>query len=154
MHACFIAVNFSIHTGWGGGGGRKVSTFMSGEAQKVCLQSGGGGVKKVFNSYFPHLPTPLPINNDCFKTSGALCWFEMGCYDTDLSMLRIPQLDLPQKPYKNPRIRRSARLEIRTRSSRVGQSTQRQQNFENRTDINSTKILKQLLSLLNNILAL
>jgi hypothetical protein len=32
---------------------------------------------------------------------------------------------------------------------RVGQ---RQQNFENRTDINSTKILKQLLSLLNNIL--
>ena len=26
------------------------------------------------------------------------CWFEMGCYDTDLSMLRIPQLDLPQKP--------------------------------------------------------
>ena len=87
----------------------------------------------------------------CFKTSGALCWFEMGCYDTDLSMLRIPQLDLPQKPYKNPRIRRSARLEIRTRSSRVGQ---RQQNFENRTDINSTKILKQLLSLLNNILAL
>ena len=48
----------------GGGGGRKVSTFMSGEAQKVCLQSGGGGVKKVFNPYFPHLPTPLPINND------------------------------------------------------------------------------------------
>ena len=40
---------------------------MSGEAQKVCLQSGGGGgegVKKVFNPYFPHLPTPLPINND------------------------------------------------------------------------------------------
>ena len=71
----------------------------------------------------------------------------MGCYDTDLSMLRIPQLDLPQKPYKNPRIRRSA---LRTRSSRVGQ---RQQNFENRTDINSTKILKQLLSLLNNILS-
>jgi hypothetical protein len=33
----------------------------------------------------------------CFKTSEALCWFEMGCYDTDLSMLRIPQLDLPQK---------------------------------------------------------
>jgi hypothetical protein len=32
-----------------------------------------------------------------FKTSEALCWFEMGCYDTDLSMLRIPQLDLPQK---------------------------------------------------------
>ena len=62
MHACFIAVNFSIHTGWGGGG-RKVSTFMSGEAQKVCLQS-GGGVKKVFHPYFPHLPTPLPINND------------------------------------------------------------------------------------------
>jgi hypothetical protein len=26
------------------------------------------------------------------------CWLEMGCYDTDLSMLRIPQLDLPQKP--------------------------------------------------------
>ena len=86
----------------------------------------------------------------CFKTSGALCWFEMGCYDTDLSMLRIPQLDLPQKPQDQV----SARLEIvkiRTRSSRVGQ---RQQNFENRTDINSTKILKQLLSLLNNILAL
>jgi hypothetical protein len=30
----------------------------------------------------------------------------------------------------------------------------RQQNFENRTDINSTKILKQLLSVLNNILEL
>jgi hypothetical protein len=68
----------------------------------------------------------------------------MGCYDTDLSMLRIPQLDLPQ----NPSIRRSTRLEIRTRSSRVGQI---QQNFENPTDINSKKILKQLLSLLNNI---
>ena len=51
---------------WGlGGWGRKVSTFISGEAQKVCLQSGGGGgVKNVFNPYFPHLPTPLPINND------------------------------------------------------------------------------------------
>ena len=83
----------------------------------------------------------------CFKTSGALCWFEMGCYDTDLSMPRIPQLDLPQKPQDQA----TARLEIRTRSSRVGQ---RQQNFENRTDINSTKILKQLVSLLNNILAL
>ena len=75
------------------------------------------------------------------------CWFEMGCYDTDLSMLRIPQLDFPQKPS----IRRSARLEIRTRSSRVGQ---RQQNFENRADINSKKILKQVLSLPNNILTL
>jgi hypothetical protein len=37
---------------------------MRGRAQKVCLQS-SGGVKKVFNPYFPHLPTPpLPINND------------------------------------------------------------------------------------------
>jgi hypothetical protein len=51
----------------------------------------------------------------CFKTSEALCWFEMCCYDIDLSMLmnsQIPQLDLPQKSqyqaiswgrlYKNP----------------------------------------------------
>ena len=86
----------------------------------------------------------------CFKTSGALCWFEMGCYDTDLFMLRIPQLDLPQKkPGSGDQL--VLKIEIRTRSSRVGQ---RQQNFENRTDINSSKILKQLLSLLNNILAL
>ena len=45
------------------GGVRKVSTFMRGEVQKVCLQS-GGRVRKDFNLYFPHLPTPLPINND------------------------------------------------------------------------------------------
>ena len=32
-----------------------------------------------------------------FKTSGDLCWFEMGCCNTELSMLRIPQLDLLQK---------------------------------------------------------
>ena len=105
MHACFIAVNFSIHTGGGGEWVRKVSTVMRRHK------------KFAFSPYFPHLPTPLPINNDhslnlfiydtydntiknlfyCFKASGALCWFEMGCYDTDLFMLRIPQLDLPQK---------------------------------------------------------
>ena len=46
MHACFIAVNFSIHTG--GEGVRKVSTFNE-EAQKVCLQP--------FTNH-------TPINND------------------------------------------------------------------------------------------
>jgi hypothetical protein len=35
---------------------------MRGGAQKVCFES-GGGVKKVFNPYFPHLPT-IHINND------------------------------------------------------------------------------------------
>jgi hypothetical protein len=62
------------------------------------------------------------------ELSAGLKWAVMT-----LSMLRIPQLDLPQ----NPSLRRSTRLEIRTRSSRVDQ---RQQNFENRTDINSKKI--------------
>ena len=41
MHTCFIAVNFSIHTG--GRGGQKSFHFYEGEAQNVCLQSGGGG---------------------------------------------------------------------------------------------------------------
>ena len=125
------------------------------------------GVKKVFNPYFPHLPTPLPINND-----HSLNLFIYDTYDNTIKtcfiVLKQVQLSAGLKwavmtlicpcrgfrssiCHKNPRIRRSARLEIRTRSSRVGQ---RQQNFENRTDINSTKILKQLLSLLNNILAL
>ena len=58
------------------------------------------GGQKVFNPYLPDIPTPLPINNDhslnlfiydsyddtyknllyCFRTSGAFCWFEMGCF--------------------------------------------------------------------------
>ena len=125
------------------------------------------GVKKVFNPYFPHLPTPLPINND-----HSLNLFVYDTYDNTIKtcFIVLKQVELsaglkwavmtlicPCRGFrrsichKNPRIRRAARLEIRTRSSRVGQ---RQQNFENRTDINSTKILKQLLSLLNNILAL
>jgi hypothetical protein len=63
MHTCFIAVNFSIHTGEGGGV-RKVYTFMRGAAQKVCLQSGRGS-KKFSILIFPiFLPPPLPINND------------------------------------------------------------------------------------------
>jgi hypothetical protein len=56
MHACFIAVNFSIHTGGGGEGVRRGGT--------KSLPSVWRGVKKVFNPYFPHLPTPLPVNND------------------------------------------------------------------------------------------
>ena len=54
------AVNFSIHTG-GGGGGRKVSSFMRGEAHKVCLQSGGGGGSKKFSILiFPIYQPPSP----------------------------------------------------------------------------------------------
>ena len=52
------SVNFSIHTG---GGGRKVSSFMRGEAQKVCLQSGGGGGSKKFSILiFPIYQPPSP----------------------------------------------------------------------------------------------
>ena len=33
--------------------------LLMGEAQKVCLHFlGGGGAQKVFNTDFPHLPTP------------------------------------------------------------------------------------------------
>jgi hypothetical protein len=35
-----------------------------GRHKKFAFSLEGGGVKKVFNPYFPHLPTPLPINND------------------------------------------------------------------------------------------
>ena len=43
-------------------GGSEKFLLLRGGAQKVCFQS-GGGVKKVFNPYFPHLPT-IHINND------------------------------------------------------------------------------------------
>ena len=53
------AVNFSMHTG--GGGGRKVYSFMRGEAQKVCLQSGGGGGAQKFSILiFPIYQPPSP----------------------------------------------------------------------------------------------
>jgi hypothetical protein len=63
MHVCFIAVNFSIHTEGGGGGGQKSLYFYEGGGTN-SLPSVWKGVKKVFNPYFPHLPSPLPINND------------------------------------------------------------------------------------------
>ena len=63
----------------------------------------------------------------CFKTSGDLCWFEMGCYNTELSIMYGKMYTIQSRRPKT-------------------------KNFENRTYINSTKILKQLLSLLNNIL--
>ena len=63
MHACFIAVNFSIHTGGGGGGGRvrKVSTFMR-RHKKFAFS--GEGSKKFLILIFPIYQPPLPINND------------------------------------------------------------------------------------------
>jgi hypothetical protein len=57
MHACFIAVNFSIHTG-GGGGGQKSFYFYE-EAQNVCLQSGEGS-KKFLILIFPIYQPPSP----------------------------------------------------------------------------------------------
>ena len=151
----------------GGGGGEKFLLLWVGRHKTFAFSLEGGGVKNVFNPYFPHLPTPLPINND-----HSLNLFIYDTYDNTIKtcFIVLKQVELSAGLkwavmtlicpcwgfrssicHKNPRIRRSARLEIRTRSSRVGQ---KQQNFENRTDINSTKILKQLLSLLNNILAL
>ena len=147
MHACFIAVNFSIHTG---GGAEKFLLSWGGGGTK-SLPSVWRGVKKVFSPYFPHLPTPLPINND-----HSLNLFIYDTYDNTIKtyFIVLKQVELSAGLkwavmtlicpcwgfrnsicHKNPRIRRSARLEIRTRSSRVGQ---RQQNFEIRTDINST----------------
>ena len=63
-------------------------------------------------------------------------------------MLRIPQLDLLQKTPGS-----GDQLVWEYVHDPVASAKDRK-NFENRTDINSTKILKQLLSLLNNILTL
>ena len=85
---------------------------MSGEAQKVCLQSGGGGgggVKKVFKPYFPHLPTPLPINND-HSLSWRVLWMEIIA----LVEIYIHLLDLTRNSCEKCTFRSS-----RTNSSRV-----------------------------------
>ena len=62
-HTCFIAVNFSIHKG-GFGGSVKFLPLWGGRHKKYALSLEGGGVKKDFNRYFPHLPPHPPINND------------------------------------------------------------------------------------------
>ena len=53
-----------IAGGGGGGGDKKVSIFLKGGEFFVYFSWGGGRVRKLSNLYFPHLPTPLPINND------------------------------------------------------------------------------------------
>ena len=65
MHPCFIAVNFSIHTGEGGGCQKSLYFYGGGgggAAQKVCLHSGRGS-KKFSILIFPIYLSPL-INND------------------------------------------------------------------------------------------
>ena len=70
----------------------------------------------------------------------------MGCYDTDLSMLRIPQLDLPKTPVSGDQ------LVLKYVHDPVASA--KDNKTLKITDINSKKILKQLLSILNNILTL
>ena len=69
-------------------------------------------------------------------------------------MLKIPQLDLQQKHQDHSGSGDQLVWEYHEYVHDPVASAKDRKNFENRTDINSTKILKQLLSLLNNILTL